>query len=203
MYTQTSHPFLLTSPKLAVVFSQTLSYLFSYSLVVSRGSSLSSRGQSVLLWSSVFTLFRRASVTPPSPPSDFYFRSHVPSLRELFQVTPQMVEPTATTTTHALGKSRTQTLVCSYCRNLRRYEIAFRHIGLAQSNFWDKQHHLREEAGDHLRANKTAKRVVGLDKQAGKHRRSSDSKPSDSKQTDDQCANKDSKGLRQVHLKRR
>ena len=61
--------------------------------VVSCGSCLSSRSQSVLLWSSVFTLFRRASVTPPSPPSDFYLRSvfsHVPSLRELFLVTPQM-----------------------------------------------------------------------------------------------------------------
>ena len=60
---------------------------------MSCGSSLSSRGQSVLLWSSVFTLFRRALVTPPSPPSDFYSRSvffHVLPLRELFLVTPKM-----------------------------------------------------------------------------------------------------------------
>ena len=50
---------------------------------MSCGSNLSSAPQSVLLWSIAVTLLRRALITPPSPPSDFY-------LHFVFLVSPQM-----------------------------------------------------------------------------------------------------------------
>ena len=60
----------------------------SVAATMSCGTSLSSGGTSVLLWSSVVTLLRRASAIQPSPPSDLYFQSvfsPVPSLRELLR----------------------------------------------------------------------------------------------------------------------